>query len=325
MSAAAWTVQMWSERSALSSSLATACEQVGAELVYKNGASDAPRSSPHPALLAALLPAGERVLPGDLVREMDTHVDLCLLLLCEEALLRPTLTIQEGRIVLLEPPLTASRIEARLRLLMTARCIESAGGFGSAALGDAAQALEERQRTADYWFAVFMGAAAQQRRAMSWRVRARDGLSCALSDSALDAGAEQALAASREPGAGDPERGWRAALGKGGALVHLDPSARAWSFLLPDDGCVLRVFSHQRLPRAWDAGRALAKSKGGFFRLTAAPGDVICLATAAPAELRSTLEHAALDGGGPALFQTLVTRCSPAAADVAAAVVVEVM
>jgi hypothetical protein len=315
---------MWSERSAISTSLAAACERVGAELVFRSGSTDVPSPPPHPALLAALLPAGERVLPSDLVREMDAHVDLCLLLLCEEALLRPTLTIQEGRIVLLEPPLTASRIEARLRLLMTARCVESAGGWSAAAL-ESAETPAERHRTADFWFAVFMGAAAEQRRAISWRVRPRQGLSCALSEAPLDAGAVPALASSHDPPGEDAERGCRAVLGEGGALVHLDPSACEWRFLLPDDGFVLRVFSHQRLPRAWDAGRALARSKSRLFRLAAAPGDVICLATAATADLPTTLEHAALDGGGPALFQTLVTRCTPAAADVAAGVVVEVM
>jgi hypothetical protein len=327
MSAAVWTVQMWSERSAVSSALAAACEQVGAELVFRAAAPEA--VSAQPALLAAVLPAGERVLPAELVRQMDDRAELCLLLLCEEALLRPTLSIQDGRIVLLEPPLTASRIEARMRLLMTARCIESAGAWRSPApLAGAAELPHQRYRTPDYWFAVFMGAAAAPPRALSWQIRAQQGLSWALSESALEAAAAQTWAAPPEPRAGDAEteRGLRAVLGSDGALVQLDRSARQWRFLLPDDGSLLRVFSHQRLPHAWDAGRALARQNGRFFKLAAAPGDVVCLTTAAPApQLDSTLERSALDGGGPALFQTLVTRCLAAAEQVTAGVVVEVM
>jgi hypothetical protein len=325
MSVAAWTVQMWSERSAVSSALAAACEQVGAELVFRAGA---PEATAQPALLAALLPAGERALPAALVRQMDERAELCLLLLCEEALVRPTLAIQQGRIVLLEPPLSASRIEARLRLLMTARCIDSAGGWRSQPpRAEASGVPHERYRTADYWFAVFMGEATAQRRALSWQIRARQGLSWALSESALDAGEAQAWPPTPEPSAEDAEteRGLRAVLGDDGALVQLDPSARQWRFLLPDDGSLLRVFSHQRLPRAWDAGRALAKCSSRFFRLAASPGDVVCLMTAASPTLDSMLERSALEGGGPALFQTLVTRGSSAAPEVTAGVVVEVM
>jgi hypothetical protein len=326
MSAAAWTVQMWSERCAASSSLAAACAQVGAELVFRAGASEA--ATPPPALLAALLPAGERALPAALVRQMDERAELCLLLLCEEALVRPTLAIQQGRIVLLEPPLTASRIEARLRLLMTARCIESAGGWRSPApSAEAAGVPHERYRTADYWFAVFMGESSAQPRALSWQIRASQGLSWALFDAPEDAAAARPWPPSPEPRAEDAEteRALHAMLGAAGALVELDPSARQWRFLLPDDGSLLRVFSHQRLPRAWDAGRALAKCNRRFFRLAAAPGDVVCLTTAASPALDSALERSALDGGGPALFQALVSQVVRAAPDLTAGVVVEVM
>jgi hypothetical protein len=329
MSAAAWTVQMWSDRSAVSSSLDAACAEVGAELVFRAGLPRAASSPAAPALLAAVLPAGERSLPPELVRELDANAELSLLLLCEEALVRPTLAIQQGRIVLLEPPLTASRIEARLRLLMTARCSESAGSSKSMLASPVASTSVpcERHRTADYWFAVFMGAATERSRALTWRTHAQSGLSWALSEAGLDAAPDRVRPASREAGAEDVEleRGLRAVLGLDGALVQLEPNARQWRFLLPDDGCQLRVFSHQRLPRAWDAGRALARCNSRFFRLVAAPGDVVCLMTESSLELTPTLERSALDGGGPALFQALVNQCSLSRSELAAGVVVEVM
>ena len=321
-----WTVQLWGGRSAASAALAAACEQVGAELLHRADVPDA--SSPRPTLLAAVLPAGERSLAAELVEQLDTHADLCLLLLCEEALVRPTLSIQQGRIVLLDAPLTASRIEARLRLLLTPRRAESSGQWLQAeASPEAAPSsiAHQRLRTASCWFAVFTAAPARYR-AARWRSHARFGLSWALSEAAPDAAAA-AWAASPLSSAEDVEleRTSSAILGPDAALVQLDPNARQWRFLLPSEGSLLRVYSHQRLPRAWDAGRALASSRSRLFRLAAAPGDVVCVTTEALLGLDSTLERAALDGGGPALFQTLVSHCPPAAPLPAAGVVVEVL
>jgi hypothetical protein len=323
-----WTVQVWGGRSAFSAALAAACEEVGASLIYRAEPSDA--SLPRPALLAAVLPAGERSLAADLVEQLDADTDLCLLLLCEEVLVRPTLSIQQGRIVLLDAPLTASRIGARLRLLMTPRCAESPGKWLPAGAPPAAapsSVAQQRFRTASCWFAVFTGAAPARGCAARWRSHARHGLSWALSDAEPDAAAAAAWVASPASSAEDVEleRSSSALLGVGAALVQLDPNARQWRFLLPMEGSLLRVYSHQRLPRAWNAGRAQASAKTPLFRLAAAPGDVVCVTTAALLDLESTLERSALDGGGPALFQTLITHCPSAALPPVAGVVVEVL
>lgn len=320
-----WNVQMWSERSAASSSLAAACEQVGAQLSFRSSPDDpAPEQ---PALLVAVLPAGERTLSADLVGELEAHGELSLLLLCEEELVRPTLAIQEGRIVLLEPPLTASRIAARLRLLMTASCFEAAGCLRPEPREPSARLPHERYRTADYWFAAFMSSAAASNRVVSWRSHAQRGLSWALSEPSFDDAAERAWTPSAKPAIenGEVERALAAVLGRDGALVQLDPAQALWRFLLPGDGSLLRVFSHQRLPRAWHAGKALARCERRFFRLAAAPGDVVCLMTTPPEGLEPALERSALDGGGPALFQTLVSQCSTAGAALTAGLVVEVL
>ena len=324
----AWTVQMWGGRSAASAALAAACEQVGAELVFRAEGSDP--SSPRPALLAAVLPAGERSLAVEVVEQLDAHTDLCLLLLCEEALVRPTLSIQQGRIVLLEAPLTAARIEARLRLLLTTRCIEAPGQWLQASAPPEAapsSIAHQRFRTDGCWFAVFTGAGSPRCRAARWRSHVRHGLSWALSEAAPDAAAaaDWGPSPSSSPEDVELERAWSASLGLDAALVQLDASAGQWRFLLPQDGALLRVYSHQRLPRVWDPARALTRSKNRLFRLAAAPGDVVCVTTEALLGLESTLERSALDGGGPALLQTIITHCSPAAPQPAAGVVVEVL
>lgn len=316
------TVQMWSGRSATSAALAVACEQVRAELVFRADLPDA--SSPRPALLAAVLPAGERSLASELVEQLDAHADLCLLLLCEEPLVRPTLSIQQGRIVLLDAPLTASRIEARLRLLLTARCAESSGQWLQAEASPEAAAgaiTQQRLRTSSCWFAVFTGAAPARCRGARWSSHRRHGLSWALSEAAPDAAAAAAWLASPPSSADDLqlERDLRAMFGLDAAFVQLDPSARQWWFSLPGEGSMLRVYSHQRLPRAWNAGRAPLSCNTRHFRLAAAPGDVVCVTTTALLGQESTLARSALDGGGPALLQTLITQCPPAG------VVVEVL
>lgn len=322
-----WTVQMWGGRSAASAALAAACQQVGAELVFHTGAPDP--STPRPRLIAAVLPAGERSLAAELVEQLDADSDLCLLLLCEEALVRPTLSIQQGRIVLLDAPLTASRIEARLRLLSTDRCVEAFGHWQQAdASPEAAPSFVAQQqlRTAGSWFAVFTGGGGR-RRVARWRSHVRHGLSWALSEATPDAAAAAVWMPSSAFGSDDVEleRASRALLGLDAALVQLDANARQWRFLLPEEGSQLRVYSHQRLPRSWDATRALTRSRARLFRLAAAPGDVVCVTTATVPGLESTLERSALDGGGPALLQTLITHCPPAAPQPTAGVVVEVL
>ena len=288
-----WNVQMWSERSAASSSLAAACEQVGAQLSFRSSPGDPPPEQP--ALLVAVLPPGERTLSADLVGELEAHGELSLLLLCEEELVRPTLAIQEGRIVLLEPPLTASRIEGRLRLLMTARCDDTAGCLPStgAHAGPPQGVLHERYRTGDYWFAAFMSGAAASSRVVSWRSHAQRGLSWALSAKSFDDAAERAWAppAKSALDSSEVEQALAAVLGRDGALVQLDPAQGLWRFPLPGEGSLLRVFSHQRLPRAWHAGKALARCERRFFRLAAAPGDVVCLMTTPVDGIEPALEQ----------------------------------
>src|SRR3954470_9448339 len=72
-----------------------------------------------PSLLVSGLPAGVRIVPND-VAHLLTHVfpRMPLLLLCSEPLVRSTMTAQAGRVALVGPPLSPSKIAARLRMLL---------------------------------------------------------------------------------------------------------------------------------------------------------------------------------------------------------------
>lgn len=324
MSAGVWTVHMWSQASAVSTSLAAACERAGARF-ERHAEGDPVGPLEQPALLVAVLRAGERVIPPALVGLMEAQPAMGLLLLCEEALVRPTLVIARGQIVLLEPPLTPPRIEARLRLLMTEWCPADGAGALAAATAAPVEVPQRRYRARDYWFAICAQPERTASRTLSWRNDSRLGLTLASSEPAAWSANDDrwALLPDRTGDDGKVEAMLRAALGDDGALVQLSPGARQWRFFLPAEAWRLRVFSHQRLPRAWDAGRVLERSAGQFFRLAAAPGDVVCLTAADRALADAVAERSALDGGGPALFEELLGVCR-ASRGTTAGLVVEV-
>src|SRR6266540_3027667 len=72
-----------------------------------------------PSVVVAALSAGSRQIPDSIIDVADRrYPGTQLLLLCDEPLVRPTLTLQQGRITLVEPPATVERMTSRLRLLL---------------------------------------------------------------------------------------------------------------------------------------------------------------------------------------------------------------
>src|SRR5262249_16926243 len=72
-----------------------------------------------PSVLVAGLDAGARPVP-DAFLEIDTRRfrGPQVLLVCEERLVRPPVPLQQGRLTLVEPPVTVSRMVGRIRLLL---------------------------------------------------------------------------------------------------------------------------------------------------------------------------------------------------------------
>src|SRR4051794_15750037 len=109
-----------------------------------------------PSLLVAGLAPGARIVPND-IAHLLTHVfpRMPLLLLCTEPLVRSTMTAQAGRVVLVGPPLSASKIAARLRMLLASSEQEVVSGVhpttGHWVEGDAPGMATREHRRPQYW------------------------------------------------------------------------------------------------------------------------------------------------------------------------------
>ena len=130
-------------------------------------------------MLAALAP-GEREIPERLVRFVTRERPGCpLLLLCRESLVRPTVTLQNGRVTLVEPPFSVRRIASRLRVMLAP---PDGGDAPSAEVEPHGLAVHEHQRTA-HWVGALSDGSAER---ASWLDQSR-GLTVLVPDEGLAA------------------------------------------------------------------------------------------------------------------------------------------
>ena len=113
---------------ALSPVVQKACDLAHIQSVAWSGKPELPAGA-RPALVISMLPSGERVIAEDLVGLMTrVQPGLPLLMLCSDELVRPTVSLQNGRVTLLGPPHTEERVAARLRILLADRRHDSSVG-----------------------------------------------------------------------------------------------------------------------------------------------------------------------------------------------------
>jgi hypothetical protein len=110
-----------------------ACRRAGAQPVAFPTASEAAdvalNGGATPLLLIGELPSGERRIPARLV-DAATRLDLPILLVCREPLVRPLVSTHGGRVTLLGQPASSARIQGTVRMLLAGRVSEpSAGDF----------------------------------------------------------------------------------------------------------------------------------------------------------------------------------------------------
>jgi hypothetical protein len=282
-------------------------------------------SSPgqRPALIISALSTGERRISDDLVVLMtQRYPGLPLLMLCTDELVRPTVSLQDGRVTLLGPQLTVERIAARVRILVADQRADSTQGGGTLNYGEAADphfvSHEHTNRHAYFAFAASSGA---QGRAEEFVpvVQAADGqgitallnVAQPLPAAAL-ARATEALEGDEEDD--DKERLLVESLGSTAALVALGRNGE-WQFHWPAAPSTLLLASPLRLPRVWNYSNSLGRTESTFLRAPSAAGDVLFAlwgmgwptesATAQEDEAR--LMEAAL-AGGPKVLDLLAER-----------------
>jgi hypothetical protein len=270
------------------------------------------QSEAWPAVVVAGLPAGARHIPEKIIEIADRrYPGTQLLLLCDEPLVRPSLTLQQGRITLVEPPATVERMTSRLRLLLARDPREPAEPIASTITEEILRCHEYRRPA---WWAGELVCQGEGGEApvRPW-LRFEQGLTAILvprDESASEAQLERAAELVRqEHGASDIEAALDATLGQNTGLIHLVESVQSWLIYWPCHHRPLWLFSPQRLPRWSDLSQA---SGAALWRLPAVAGDVIAALSSrsyfgSTGSLRSFLPptevSSAMLDGGPALLE----------------------
>jgi hypothetical protein len=315
-----------------------ACLRAGALPIPWDGQGPLPELpealAAQPLAVLGALASGERHIPEDLLRLCTRdRPGASLLLLCRESLVRPTVTLQNGRVTLIEQPFSVRRIASRLRLLLAPPGAERGEEERTSLIGDATSALQtvhQHQQMA-YWVGALTrvgpldGPIAPHPPALLEEGRGLTVLVPApgAPPSAEHVGERCTEAADIVLSGGDAETlGTQLgdAMGDTAGLLFLSARGDEWLVYWPGLAGRLWLFSTQRLPPWWDLGVTAAESAGHCLRLPACSGDVVIILPAGAAEWAQSaarpgfagqvppdLGEAAVDGG-PALLETIAAR-----------------
>lgn len=262
-----------------------------------------------PALLVGGLRPGERRIPPAMLSVAATAPDAPpLLLLCDEPLVRSTVTLHEGRVTLVEQPASRARLYSTVRILLTSPGEPEAW----ANRADAKSTLRARRRP-HMWIADVGG---ETRSPFVLEDPTRGVVTIIPFDAVSAEEAEKAGAALRELHADDQIAAALAeSIGTRAGILHLDAQGTEWSVWWPRNDAPLWVSSPRRLPNFFPLH---TQAHGEVIRLAASHGDVAA-AIGGPieGELATTLA-AAMKSGGPTLLDALLQQ---ALGDVAACVI----
>jgi hypothetical protein len=315
-----------------------ACQRAGAVAIPWDGQAPLPELpkglAAQPLAVLGALASGERQIPEELLRLCtQDRPGASLLLLCRESLVRPTVSLQNGRVNLIEPPFSVRRIASRLRLMLAPPGAERGEEERTSLIGEAASALvtvHQHQQTA-YWVGALAregpmdGPAAPHPPALLEEGRGLTVLVPAPGSPvrAAEVGERCTQAADIVLHGGDPAAlGARLheSLGASAGLLFLSARGDEWLVYWPGIAWRLWLFSTQRMPSWWDLGSTAADNAARCLRLSACSGDVVMILPASAADwagsaagpgqsgqVSADLADAAVDGG-PALLETIAAR-----------------
>jgi hypothetical protein len=316
-----------------------ACERAGALAIPWDGQAPLPElpqaAAGQPLAVLGALASGERQIPEDLLRLCTRErPGASLLLLCRESLVRPTVSLQNGRVTLIEPPFSVRRIASRLRLMLAPPGAERGEEERTSLIGEAASALVtvHQHQQAAYWVGALARegpqpessgplppALLEEGRGLTVLVPAPG----APSPPPLQVGERCTRAADIVLGGGDAETlggRLREALGDSAGLLFLSARGDEWLVYWPAVAWRVWLYSTQRLPSWWDLGSTAAGGGARCLRLSACSGDVVLMLPVSaspwaqqaarpgqPGQVPGDLTDAAVDGG-PALLEIIAAR-----------------
>lgn len=285
-------------------------------------------------LLVSGLSPGERRIPDDAVLAMTRDPALRLLLLCPDELIRPSITLHGGRVMLLGPPHTELRIAARLRIhLANPRLANHRLAAPSVAGQRDLKVVFTEDSTAQAYYGL-VGACGGEMSPAALLPVARPvsfGLAFTLRTSVtLDErrGSRVSELLCREEPNAVMERQMLDLVGAEAAVVHFRPG-RDWLVHWPKPTAGLFLASPLRLPPAWRLGVGRSSC---LVHQPAASGDVLLAvwggewaqgSDSSPKEELANLAEAATVGG-PRVLDTLVERLERSSLESASALVLEV-
>jgi len=242
-----------------------------------------------PRLIVSTLRAGERAIPRDTLDVSDEAGEGAgVLLVAEERLVRPTVTLQGGRVTLLVGPASPERLRGVLRMLAKPPAVPARNETLTASAW-VASSLEPRALVVDdaVVAAVVVLEALEARKPLDPQTvaDARDALSAP--------GGESRVA---EVG--------RTLEGRAGLFLYR-AAARELVVFWPRPDRAVWVCSPVRLPGTADLATAAAGSPDHVVRLAAASGDV-AVALSTPDIDPAAMQRAAVDGAA-----AIVERLGP--------------
>lgn len=284
-----------------------------------------PEADAWPSVIVAALPAGARHIPAHIIEVADRrYPGTQVLLLCDEPLVRPSLTLQRGRLTLVEPPATVERMTSRLRLLLARdpREDESPRAEAGRDLPARGSMLCQEYRRPSWWAGELACNGPDGDAPVRPWLRFEQGLTAVLAPrdgSVSDEQIDRAVSLVRQGfESEDMESALERTLGNNAGLIHLMDSGQSWLIFWPCHHRPLWLFSPLRLPRWSDLSEA---SGASLWRLPSVAGDVLAALSSrsyfgSTGSLRTFLPptevSSAMLDGGPALLELFETQLSAA-------------
>lgn len=265
------------------------CRALGVATVDWDGGDTLPDLRREPVLLVSMLRAGERSLPSNAAQLLSRSLPHTpLLLLTEERLVRPSVLLHQGKVVLLGAPLTDLRIAARLQAMLsehrppTAARGTQLGRAFSACVDHHPQTSPAARRGELPVVVQHVG------RSCTGFLHRRGQAPIADADARL-------LALAIEDGGQEGMAAVPSDIRASTTVVHLSLRSDRWLFHVPFPDVMLSLASPFRAPGCYDV--AAAASRQGLLSLCVAAraGDVVW--AAAPGNGVRGLQPLMFDGG----------------------------
>jgi hypothetical protein len=300
--------------------LAEACARARCHYVVWN--SEEHETAKLPAsLLIAELPSGQRRVPGSVLK-LATRVfpGIPVVLLSNDPLVRPAVSLSGGRLTLIQLPIDVDRLATRLRILLAdqRRTADNRNLFqGATDPND--PVLTRDQLSSNCWIARIgcrgaADAATTDSDFPTLHHDASDGLVGVIGAPAPSAPEwiNQVVDGVRSVRDDDQRESLLAStLSENRAMVHLSPSSDGWTFYWPHAEWPLWIYSPLRLPNWWDLSATIASTERRMLSLPAYAGDMVIALSGQPStsEIHEDGElSTALNSGGPAVVDLLANR-----------------